>query len=406
MICKCNFYIIIIIFVILFETKLVSDEKFEGLIVSVDSEAITTYDLSERIKIVLKSLNLEDNIKNRDSVRDRVLELLILEKIKKIESQKFNIVISDEELEQFIAKLYDFPVDEYEKFKIFLEQQNIDIDVIKEQLKAELMWKKFTRQKFSSKITINKSEVDTLASNLINKVGKVEYNYSEILFKNVIENDWKTTKKRMNKVLSLLESKSSFDLIAKNFDENISTTNLEKNRWVLEDNLDENLKNVLDKLDVGEVKSEIKIKNGYKILKLNQKRIFGLETFTYSFIKFSSFNRDLNDLRSKNITCDSKEDNFNFEDISFVTLENIRANEISEIFRDELRKTDVGFFTNVIEISGENNILLICDKLDKENQVVNREKIETKIFSEKFNQLSNTYLTNLRKNINVKFFAK
>ena len=141
-------------------------------------------------------------------------------------------------------------------------------------------------------------------------------------------------------------------------------------------------------------------------MKLNQKRIFGLETFTYSFIKFSSFNRDLNDLRSKNITCDSKEDNFNFEDISFVTLENIRANEISEIFRDELRKTDVGFFTNVIEISGENNILLICDKLDKENQVVNREKIETKIFSEKFNQLSNTYLTNLRKNINVKFFAK
>ena len=406
MIYKCNFYIIIIIFVILFETKLVSDEKFEGLIVSVDSEAVTTYDLSERIKIVLKSLNLEDNIKNRDSVRDRVLELLILEKIKKIESQKFNIVISDEELEQFIAKLYDFPVDEYEKFKIFLEQQNIDIDVIKEQLKAELMWKKFTRQKFSSKITINKSEVDTLASNLMNKVGKVEYNYSEILFKNVIENDWKNTKKRMNKVLSLLESKSSFDLIAKNFDENISTTNLEKNRWVLEDNLDENLKNVLDKLDVGEVKSEIKIKNGYKILKLNQKRIFGLETFTYSFIKFSSFNRDLNDLRSKNITCDSKEDNFNFEDISFVTLENIRANEISEIFRDELRKTDVGFFTNVIEISGENNILLICDKLDKENQVVNREKIETKIFSEKFNQLSNTYLTNLRKNINVKFFAK
>ena len=406
MIYKCNFYIVIIILVILFETKLLSDEKFEGLIVSVDSEAITTYDLSERIKIVLKSLNLEDNIKNRDSVRDRVLELLILEKIKKIESQKFNIVISDEELEQFIAKLYDFPVDEYEKFKIFLEQQNIDIDVIKEQLKAELMWKKFTRQKFSSKITINKSEVDTLASNLMNKVGKVEYNFSEILFKNVIENDWENTKKRMNKVLSLLESKSSFDLIAKKFDENISTTNLEKNRWVLEDNLDENLKNVLDKLDVGEVKSEIKIKNGYKVLKLNQTRTFGLEAFTYSFIKFSSFSRDLSNLKSENITCDSVEDNFNYEDISFVTLENIRANEISEIFRDEIKKTDIGLFTNVIEISGENNILLICDKLDKENQVVNREKIETKIFSEKFNQLSNTYLTNLRKNINVKFFTK
>ena len=139
---------------------------------------------------------------------------------------------------------------------------------------------------------------------------------------------------------------------------------------------------------------------------MNEKRIFGLEAFTYSFIKFSSFNEDLNELKSKNISCESKEDNFNLEDISFVSIENIKANELLEIFHDELKKTDIGFFTDIIEISGENNILLVCDKFDKENQIVNREKIETKIFSEKFNQLANTYLTNLRKNINVKFFTE
>ncbi|MEL0124413.1 MAG: peptidylprolyl isomerase [Alphaproteobacteria bacterium] len=401
-----RFFILVILFTLLLETKSLSDEKFEGLIVSVDSEAITTYDLSERIKLVLKALNLEDNIKNRDSVRDRVLELLILEKIKKIESKKFNVEITEEELKDIISKMYDFPVDEYEKFTKFLEQEDIDIDVIKEQLSAELMWKKFTRQKFSSKITINKSEVDTLANNLMNKIGKVEYNYSEILFKNIKENDWENTKKRINNALSLLESRSSFDLVAKKFDENILTTNPEKNRWVLVDNLDDDLRNALNKLDVGEIKSEIKTKNGYKIIKLNEKRIFGLEAFTYSFIKFSSFNRDLNELKSQKITCESNEDDFNLENISFVSIENIKASELSEIFHDELKKTDIGFFTDIIRISGEDNILLVCNKFDKENQIVNREKIETKIFSEKFNQLSNTYLTNLRKNINVKFFTE
>ncbi len=401
-----RYLIFVISFILFLETKLLSDEKFEGLIVSVDSEAITTYDLSERIKLVLKALNLEDNIKNRDSVRDRVLELLILEKIKKIESEKFNIKITDDELKSIISQMYDFPVDEYEKFKNFLEQENIDIDVIREQLSAELMWKKFTRQKFSSKITINKNEVDTLANNLMNKVGKVEYNYSEILFKNVKENDWENTKKRMNTVLSLLKSKSSFDLVAKKFDENISTTNPERNRWVLIDNLDDDLRNVLNKLEVGEIKSDIKIKNGYKILKLNEKRIFGLEAFTYSFIKFSSFNENLNELKSKNISCETKEDKLDLGNISVVSIENIQANELLEIFHDQLKKTDIGFFTDIIEISGENTILLVCDKFDKENQIVNREKIETKIFSEKFNQLANTYLTNLRKNINVKFFTE
>ena len=150
---------------------------------------------------------------------------MILEKIKKMESKKYEIKVSDQELKDFISRMYDFPVEEYEKFTQFLKQEDIDIDVVKEQLKAELLWKKFTRQKFSSKITINKNEVDTLAKNLINKVGKLEYNYSEIIFKNVNKNDWENTKKRMDKVLSLLESDSSFELLAKKFDENISTSN-------------------------------------------------------------------------------------------------------------------------------------------------------------------------------------
>ena len=89
-----------------------------------------------------------------------------------------------------------------------------------------------------------------------------------------------------------------------------------------------------------------------------------------------------------------------------MSIQNIKANELSEIFFDELEKTKIGSFTNIIDISGENNILLVCDKFDKEKQVVNREKIETKIFAEKFNQLTNTYLANLRKNINVKFFTE
>ena len=226
MIYKIKQLFILITFFLFSSGLSIADEKFEGLIVSVDSEAITTYDLSERIKLVLKSIKLEDNIKNRDSVRDRVLELLILEKIKKLESKKFNIEISEDELKTFISQIYDFPVNEFDKFKIFLKQENIDIDVVKEQLEAELLWQKFTRQKFSSKIIINKNEVERLANNLKNKVGKIEYNYSEIFFKNLTDNDWVNTKKRMEKVLLLLDSNSSFDLIAKKFDENISASNL------------------------------------------------------------------------------------------------------------------------------------------------------------------------------------
>ena len=57
-------------------------KNLKGLIVSVNSNVLTTYDLSERIKLALKALDLENNILNRDNVREKVLELLIIEKIK------------------------------------------------------------------------------------------------------------------------------------------------------------------------------------------------------------------------------------------------------------------------------------------------------------------------------------
>ncbi len=394
----------VILFIFFYLSSLSSEEKFEGLIVSVDSEAITTYDLSERIKLVLKSLKLEDNIKNRDYVRDRVLELLILEKIKKIEAEKSNVEISDDELKNFISRIYDFPVIDYDKFKKFLIEENIDIDVVKEQLKSELLWKKFTRQKFSSKITINKNEVDRLIENMQNKVGKIEYNFSEIFFKNNKLDDWVNTKNRMNRVLTLLDSESSFDLIAYKFDESISSSNLKKNKWVLESNLEAEQKELLHNMNAGDIKSNIKTNNGYKILKLNKKRTFGIDQLSYSFIKFSSFDKNLEEVKNSDIQCNSKFSEF--DDISSLKLNNIKASEISEVFLNQLKERNKGEFTDIIEISGEYNILFICDKSGQNNDEANRNKIETRIFANKFNQLSNTFLTNLRKNANIKFFTK
>ena len=189
-------FISLLLSIIFFKTVF-SEEKFESLIASVDSEAITTYDLSERIKLVLKSLKLEDNIKNRDSVRDRVLELLIIEKLKKIEATKAQITTSENEVIDFAAVVYNFPVEDFEDFKLFLESENIDFEIVLEQLKSELLWKKFSQQMFSSKITINSIDVDAIINNYKNKVGKTEYDFSEIILLNDKQNNWKSSKKNL-----------------------------------------------------------------------------------------------------------------------------------------------------------------------------------------------------------------
>ena len=138
-----NIVLFFLLKIIFFENSLYAQEKFEGMIVSIDKEIITTYDLSQRIKLALKSLNLEDSISNRDSVRERMLELLILEKIKTIEAKKNNISHTEEELINFTSNIYNFSKDDFNGFKSFLEEEGFDIDILLEQMSSELLWIKF-----------------------------------------------------------------------------------------------------------------------------------------------------------------------------------------------------------------------------------------------------------------------
>ena len=179
-----NIIVFFLVKIIFFEKDIFAQEKFEGMIVSIDKEIITTYDLSQRIKLALKSLNLEDSISNRDSVRERMLELLILEKIKTIEAKKNDISHTEEELISFTSNIYNFSKDDFNGFKSFLENEGFDIDVLLDQMSSELLWKKFLQKTIASKIIISEQEVQDSFDERTKNKGKYEFDYDEVLFTN------------------------------------------------------------------------------------------------------------------------------------------------------------------------------------------------------------------------------
>ena len=401
--------IIFIIFLFFFRIEIKSNEEFEGIVVSVNSEAITTFDLSERIKLVLKSLNLSDNIENRDSVRERVLDLLILEKIKKKEVTDANLEYTQEELITFTSSVYNFPKDEFDKFKEFVEEEDLEIDVILDQLTTELLWTKYSEQKFASKVTVNQEEVDKIILRNKKKAGKTELNYSEIFIENKDIGSWEDSQKRMNKILLLLKNGSSFEELAKKFSDGVTSDNAGDVGWIIEDNLEKNIKQILSQLKKGEIKSAIKTDNGYKIVRMNGKRKNSSGSGNkVSFLKISSFDKD----SIENISIDISACNSDFKDnpdaqYTITKIKNILSKEISEDFLPFIQETEVGKMTKEIEINGEVSKLLICEKIINDKvSPKERKKIESKLFSERYNQLTRTYISNLKKSANIKYINK
>ena len=384
--------------------NLLSEEKYEGLIVSVESEIVTTYDLSQRIKLALKSLNLDDTIVNRDTVRERVLELLILEKIKKIESKKNNLTHTDKELVEFASVIYNFPAKDFGDFKSFLKSEGFDIDILMEQMASELLWKKYLQKAVSSKIVISEQEIQTAFDLRTQNKGKYEYAFLEVTFLNEKPNNWKKSLKRLNNFLALLEKGISFENLSNKFTENYRMENLD-NKWILEDNINEETKLALKKMKVGDV-LDFKTPEGYKLIKLNDKRFFGNEKFKYSFLHISSFDKEsLKLIPKESLSCKTSSESLD-TGINITKFEEILLEEMNELFKNNLNNLEQNQLSKVIQDEGKFFILKLCDRKFDEKQQLTKEDVEKQIYSKKFNQIANTLISNLRKNINIKYFNK
>ncbi len=390
--------------IIFFDDNIYAQEKFEGMIVSIDKEIITTYDLSQRIKLALKSLNLEDSISNRDSVRERMLELLILEKIKKIEAKKNDISHTEEELINFTSNIYNFSKDDFNGFKSFLESEGFDIDILLDQMSSELLWKKFLQKTIASKIIISEQEIENSFDERTKNKGKYEFDYNEVLFVNDSPEDWQNSKKKMMEFLKLLDKGITFENLSKKFTE-VYTMESQNSRWVLEDNIDNKTKDSLQKMKTGEIIS-LRNSDGYKVIKLNKKRFYGNSNFKYSFLKLSATEEDkLKKIKNNDINCGMVSETFE-NDIELIKFENIMLEEMNEIFSDNLEMLEEGEMSNTFTDKVEFMRLKLCKKEIDDKNVISKTDIEKLIYTQKFNQMANTLISNLRKNTNVKFFNK
>ena len=396
---------LVITFLILISTldykAVSSQENFESILGTIDIEPITSYDLSQRIKILLKSLDLEDNVQNRDNIRKRTIDLLIEEKIKMLESKKEEITVTKPEVEDLLSKIFYFPLTEIESFKKFLKNDDIDYDILFEQIKTEIKWKKTINKKFSGLIFPNPEKVQEIIEEYKKKRGSKQYNFSEIVIQKK-DKSWADIEKIIKKVYQILEQSSNFQNVALKFSESSSSLNGGNLGWVSEKQIDNETKVELAKLDKGAFSNIFKIKNGYKIVKLNNIGIIGERNDkTFSLVKVSGNNNVINKLNRAIVNCDSNYNEIEREGVEFDLIDNIKFNDLSKEITDELKNKKVGETTKIIDQGSKSIFLLICEIKGGELAELDPDVVEEKLYKEKLNLMARTFLIKLKKKANI-----
>ncbi|MDA9864839.1 hypothetical protein N9C52_01145 [Pelagibacterales bacterium] len=132
---------ILVILIILSSYSLLSAaDKNYKIIKLVNEQVITNYDLEQRLKIysTLNSVNI--NNENIEQLAKEMLSLMVDEKLQLEQILSYKISVNEAEIIEYINRAYISNNTTLDDFMLIIENNNLDIDVLKKSIEIKLGW--------------------------------------------------------------------------------------------------------------------------------------------------------------------------------------------------------------------------------------------------------------------------
>ncbi|QOD38607.1 SurA N-terminal domain-containing protein [Candidatus Wolbachia massiliensis] len=376
---------VLILLLIILPIKLFAVEI--EIIADVNGEPISNLDIEKRINLI----NSLFGIQNEKELNFQILKQLIDEIIIVNEAQRLNIKLDDEELNNAVMsfltqsfKLKDDEVDQYVK------KRNIDLNILKKQIKCQLLWGKIIEARIVPFINVSDKEVNDVKG----QVEKPDYlvTFQEFIIPNQKDKDVHSVAEDL--VKKLRNSNSDF----------VSESPIRMRKATVSLNqLKGNLKGVLEGLKINDIAGPVSSNEGYSVVKVID-RVQLDHTLLESTLKLKQIvvkgpESLLGDLKEQKINC------LNFDKLAD-NLKLPTAKEFEIKMRDLNPDLQVLFSkTSVNEIveSRENSTVRLMMLCDIKNNTADTETIKQQIYQQKIMTQSNLLLDNMRKNAAVSY---
>ena len=255
------------------------------IIVSVENQIISSYELKNKIKTILFLSDQNLSQKNIDFTKQIALQQLIDYKLKKIQITKFNIK-SDNNIQtknhlEILSSKYETNIDGMKKI---FKNNNLDFELYVNEIETEFNWQKLIFHKFKNKIVLDEKEIDIELNNILETQSVLqEYKLAEIELSLKNNSEDKSTILKINNEIK----KFGFEKTAIKYSVSTSSSNGGDIGWISSKSLSEKILSILNKMKIGDISQPIFQTDRMVILKLLDEKKLNID------------NASLNELRQK-----------------------------------------------------------------------------------------------------------
>ena len=245
----------------------------EGIIATVNDQIITSFDLRQRMLMIIAMSQVQPTEENIPAIQQQALNALIEERLQVQEIAKYpDLVITDAEVDEEVARMAEDAGTSPANYMQFLEQGGIRARNMREQLRTEIGWRALVGGRFNNRAKVSRAAVDQAMRQVTEAASKPQYLIGEIYIEAARVGGQQAAVTGADQLVQQMVAGAPFQAVARQFSAAPSAPRGGDAGWVVQGTVQPALQVALDQLEVGQLSRPIPVEGGVYIIYMRDKR--------------------------------------------------------------------------------------------------------------------------------------
>jgi peptidyl-prolyl cis-trans isomerase SurA len=243
----------------------------------VNDDVITSHELNERIAVVEKQLQRQGTpLPDRKVLGKQLLERMIMDMLEAQYAKETGVRVDDAQIDKMLQRIAlqnHFP--SVDAFRAKLEQQGVDFKKFREEIRGEIISTRLREREVDTKIMITDSEVNNYLATEAKMGNNEDYHLAHIFIvipEQASADKIRASERRANEALDKLHAGADFAQVAAGYSDAKDALDGGDLGWHPADQLQPAFRDVLEKMQPGQVSPLLRSPNGFHIIKLVERR--------------------------------------------------------------------------------------------------------------------------------------
>ncbi|HUZ13797.1 MAG TPA: peptidylprolyl isomerase [Caulobacteraceae bacterium] len=392
----------------------------ERVIATVNDDVISTYDLGQRIRLLIVTAGIQptnDNMPQleREALSSLIDERLELQELKREEKQqKFSIIATDADIDDEIANIAKNNNTTPQQLLASLAQQGVGAKTFRDQLRAEISWQRWIRGRYGSRLKIGEDQIKAFEAREAAEADKPRYQVSEVLIDPQRAGGEAPAMKEANQLVAQIHQGAPFSAVARQFSADSTAANGGDAGWVTAGEFPPQVDAALQQMRPSQLSAPIPTKDGIYIIYLRNKAA-GANTLLISLMQAAvplaanasqaqvdAATAKLEGLRARLHGCT----NFlaiagKVDGIVAGDLGEAEAKDLAPAFRTAALAMNVGDVSQPLRSDEGLHLIAVCNKRTNAAQGMDHDQIENLLFGRQLSMISRRYVRDLRNSADI-----